>query len=111
MTSRRVVVTGMGALTPIGNDLDSYWNGLLSGTSGCAEITHFDAAKFKTKFACELKTSIFWALVILGINSILTKLIFNLEHAFIKSRLLKGSIVPSNVEFGFNNVSSSSVKG
>ena len=55
MTSRRVVVTGMGALTPIGNDLDSYWNGLLSGTSGCAEITHFDASKFKTKFACELK--------------------------------------------------------
>jgi 3-oxoacyl-(acyl-carrier-protein) synthase len=49
MTSRRVVVTGMGALTPIGNDLDSYWNGLLSGTSGCAEITHFDASKFKTK--------------------------------------------------------------
>ena len=45
----------MGALTPIGNDLDSYWNGLLSGTSGCAEITHFDASKFKTKFACELK--------------------------------------------------------
>ena len=55
MTSRRVVVTGMGALTPIGNDLDSYWNGLLSGTSGCAKITHFDASKFKTKFACELK--------------------------------------------------------
>ena len=55
MTSRRVVVTGMGALTPIGNDLDSYWNGLLSGTSGCAEITHFDSSKFKTKFACELK--------------------------------------------------------
>ena len=55
MTSRRVVVTGMGALTPIGNDLDSYWNGLLSGTSGCAEITHFDASKFKTRFACELK--------------------------------------------------------
>ena len=55
MTSRRVVVTGMGALTPIGNDLDSYWNGLLSGTSGCADITHFDASKFKTKFACELK--------------------------------------------------------
>ena len=55
MTLRRVVVTGMGALTPIGNDLDSYWNGLISGTSGCAEITHFDASEFKTKFACELK--------------------------------------------------------
>ena len=55
MTSRRVVVTGMGALTPIGNDLDSYWNGLISGTSGCANITHFDATNFKTKFACELK--------------------------------------------------------
>ena len=55
MTSRRVVVTGMGALTPIGNDLDSYWNGLLSGTSGCANITHFDTSNFKTKFACELK--------------------------------------------------------
>ena len=55
MTSRRVVVTGMGALTPIGNDLDSYWNGLISGTSGCANITRFDASNFKTKFACELK--------------------------------------------------------
>ena len=55
MTLRRVVVTGMGALTPIGNDLNSYWNGLISGTNGCAEITHFDASEFKTKFACELK--------------------------------------------------------
>ena len=55
MTSRRVVVTGMGALTPIGNDLESYWNGLISGTSGSANITHFDASNFKTKFACELK--------------------------------------------------------
>ena len=55
MTSRRVVVTGMGALTPIGNDLESYWNGLISGTSGCANITHFDASNFKTKSACELK--------------------------------------------------------
>ena len=55
MTSRRVVVTGMGAVTPIGNDLKSYWNGLISGTSGCANITHFDASNFKTKFACELK--------------------------------------------------------
>lgn len=55
MTSRRVVVTGMGALTPIGNDLDSYWNGLISGASGCANITYFDTSHFKTKFACELK--------------------------------------------------------
>ena len=55
MTLRRVVVTGMGALTPIGNDLNSYWNGLISGSSGCANITHFDASEFKTKFACELK--------------------------------------------------------
>ena len=55
MSSRRVVVTGMGALTPIGNNLSSYWNGLISGTSGCADITHFDASNFKTKFACELK--------------------------------------------------------
>ena len=55
MTLRRVVVTGMGALTPIGNDLNSYWNGLISGTSGCADISHFDASEFKTKFACELK--------------------------------------------------------
>ena len=55
MTLRRVVVTGMGALTPIGNDLNSYWNGLISGSSGCTNITHFDASEFKTKFACELK--------------------------------------------------------
>ena len=55
MTLRRVVVTGMGALTPIGNDLNSYWNGLIHGTNGCGNITHFDASEFKTKFACELK--------------------------------------------------------
>jgi 3-oxoacyl-[acyl-carrier-protein] synthase II len=52
---RRVVVTGMGALTPIGNNLQDYWAALLAGTSGAAPITKFDTEKFKTKFACELK--------------------------------------------------------
>jgi 3-oxoacyl-[acyl-carrier-protein] synthase II len=55
MELRRVVVTGLGALTPIGNTKDDYWNGLISGKSGAAPITYFDAEKFKTKFACELK--------------------------------------------------------
>jgi len=55
MLSRRVVVTGLGALTPIGNNLDEYWNGLSSGISGAAPITQFDASKFKTRFACEVK--------------------------------------------------------
>ena len=55
MKPRRVVITGLGALTPIGNTLPDYWEGLLSGVSGAAPITHFDASKFKTKFACELK--------------------------------------------------------
>lgn len=55
MELKRVVVTGIGALTPIGNTLDEYWNGLISGKSGAAPITHFDASKFKTQFACELK--------------------------------------------------------
>ena len=55
MALRRVVVTGMGALTPIGNDVESYWNGLVSGKSGADHITYFDASKFKTQFACELK--------------------------------------------------------
>ena len=55
MALRRVVVTGMGALTPIGNDLGSYWNGLVSGKSGADHITYFDTSKFKTQFACELK--------------------------------------------------------
>ena len=52
---RRVVVTGMGALTPIGNNLNDYWNSLVNGKSGAAPITKFDTEKFKTKFACELK--------------------------------------------------------
>jgi 3-oxoacyl-[acyl-carrier-protein] synthase II len=52
---RRVVVTGMGALTPIGNNLQDYWNSLVEGVSGADLITHFDVSKFKTKFACELK--------------------------------------------------------
>lgn len=53
--SRRVVVTGLGALTPLGNDVASYWEGLLHGVSGSALITKFDTEHFKTKFACELK--------------------------------------------------------
>lgn len=55
MKTRRVVVTGLGALTPIGNTVQEYWDNLLAGTSGAADITHFDASKFKTKFACEIK--------------------------------------------------------
>ena len=55
MKSRRVVVTGIGALTPIGNNLKDYWNSLINGVSGAAPITNFDASNFKTKFACELK--------------------------------------------------------
>ena len=55
MSPRRVVVTGLGALTPIGNTLPAFWEGLLSGTSGAAPITYFDASKFKTQFACEIK--------------------------------------------------------
>lgn len=55
MQLKRVVVTGLGALTPIGNTLPEYWEGLKSGKSGAAPITRFDATLFKTKFACELK--------------------------------------------------------
>ncbi|MBO9199086.1 MULTISPECIES: beta-ketoacyl-ACP synthase II [Niastella] len=55
MQLKRVVVTGIGALTPIGNNLQEYWNGLLNGVSGADFITQFDASKFKTRFACELK--------------------------------------------------------
>lgn len=52
---KRVVVTGMGAITPIGNNLNDYWNGIKSGKSGAAPITQFDTTNFKTKFACEVK--------------------------------------------------------
>jgi 3-oxoacyl-[acyl-carrier-protein] synthase II len=55
MELKRVVVTGLGALTPIGNTLDEYWNSLINGVSGAAPIQSFDASKFKTQFACELK--------------------------------------------------------
>jgi 3-oxoacyl-[acyl-carrier-protein] synthase II len=55
MELKRVVVTGLGALTPIGNNIEQYWNGLINGASGAAPITCFDATKFKTRFACELK--------------------------------------------------------
>ena len=55
MELRRVVVTGLGAVTPLGNTVDEFWNGLISGVSGAAPITRFDASKFKTQFACELK--------------------------------------------------------
>ncbi len=55
MELRRVVVTGLGALTPIGNTKDEYWDGLINGRSGAAPITYFDTEKFKTKFACEVK--------------------------------------------------------
>ncbi|MBV6644222.1 MAG: beta-ketoacyl-ACP synthase II [Cyclobacteriaceae bacterium] len=55
MELKRVVITGIGALTPIGNTKDAYWNGLSNGVSGAAPITRFDPEKFKTKFACEVK--------------------------------------------------------
>ena len=55
MKPRRVVITGLGALTPIGNTLPEYWEGLLTGTSGALPITLFDASGFKTQFACEVK--------------------------------------------------------
>ena len=55
MELKRVVITGLGALTPIGNTTSDYWEGLINGTSGAAAITNFDASKFKTQFACELK--------------------------------------------------------
>ena len=55
MELKRVVVTGMGALTPLGNNVQEYWNGLVNGVSGADMITLFDASKFRTKFACEIK--------------------------------------------------------
>lgn len=55
MELKRVVVTGLGALTPIGNNVHDYWEGLINGVSGAGPITQFDASKFKTRFACELK--------------------------------------------------------
>ena len=55
MELKRVVVTGMGALTPLGNSVEDYWNGLINGVPGAAPITLFDASKFRTRFACEVK--------------------------------------------------------
>jgi 3-oxoacyl-[acyl-carrier-protein] synthase II len=55
MKFRRVVITGLGAITPIGNNIEEYWKSLMDGVSGCDLITHFDASKFKTRFACEVK--------------------------------------------------------
>ncbi|MBC7864162.1 MAG: beta-ketoacyl-ACP synthase II [Bacteroidia bacterium] len=55
MQLKRVVITGLGAITPLGNNVNDYWNNLVNGVSGSAPITRFDASKFKTKFACEVK--------------------------------------------------------
>jgi len=55
MQTKRIVVTGIGALTPIGNNVETYWNNLINGVSGADMITQFDASKFKTRFACEIK--------------------------------------------------------
>lgn len=55
MKLRRVVVTGLGALTPLGNTVSETWNGMVNGVSGAGPITHFDSSKFKTQFACEVK--------------------------------------------------------
>ena len=55
MELKRVVITGLGAITPIGKNVEDYWAALLAGVSGAAPITNFDTAKFKTKFACEIK--------------------------------------------------------
>lgn len=55
MNQRRIVITGLGALTPIGNNIKDFWKNLVDGVSGSAPITHFDASQFKTTFACEVK--------------------------------------------------------
>lgn len=55
MELKRAVITGLGALTPIGNNIEEYWAGLIEGKSGGGPITHFDASEFKTQFACEIK--------------------------------------------------------
>lgn len=55
MSFKRVVITGIGALTPIGNDASTFWKNLVAGVSGAAPITHFDAERFRTRFACEIK--------------------------------------------------------
>ncbi len=55
MQLKRVVVTGLGGITPLGNNVNDYWNNLINGVSGAAPITRFDASKFKTRFACEVK--------------------------------------------------------
>ena len=55
MELKRVVVTGLGAITRIGNNVQDYWDGLVNGRSGAGPITHFDASLFKTQFACEVK--------------------------------------------------------
>ena len=55
MELKRVVVTGLGAITPIGNDVETAWQNAIAGVSGAGPITHFDASLFKTKFACEVK--------------------------------------------------------
>ncbi|HWY37324.1 MAG TPA: beta-ketoacyl synthase N-terminal-like domain-containing protein, partial [Bacteroidia bacterium] len=55
MQLKRVVITGLGAVTPLGNSVTDYWNNLINGISGAAPITRFNAEKFKTRFACEVK--------------------------------------------------------
>src|SRR5688500_9397179 len=55
MQPRKVVVTGLGALTPLGNSVPEFWNNLIEGKSGAALIQKFDTSKFRTKFACEVK--------------------------------------------------------
>ena len=57
MELKRVVVTGLGAVTPLGLNVDETWEALLNGVSGAGPITHFDASQFKTQFACEVKIS------------------------------------------------------
>ena len=63
MEIKRVVVTGLGALTPIGNTKDEYWDGLVNGKSGAAPITYYDTEKFKTKFASCLSCFTFFLMI------------------------------------------------
>ncbi|HCN05881.1 MAG TPA: beta-ketoacyl-[acyl-carrier-protein] synthase II, partial [Bacteroidetes bacterium] len=54
-TTPRIVITGLGAVTPIGNSVSEFWSAMMAGTSGAAPITRFDATEFETRFACEVK--------------------------------------------------------
>ena len=101
MSSRRVVITGLGALTPIGNDVNAMWENMLAGKSGAKLITKFDTTDFATKFACEVKN--------FNVEDYISKKEANRMDLFTQYAIAASSMAMDDANFDLDNIDKESL--